>query len=83
MLAVHFFCKKEKKITPTNKLFEVAHHVWTKKKIKVISLYYSPPNFFSEHSLPHTYIIHRKIPPPGKKNNFFSDVIMYKTSFNQ
>ena len=40
-----FFCKKEKKITPTNKLFEVAHHVWTKKKIKVISLYYSPPIF--------------------------------------
>jgi len=66
-----FFAKKKKKITPTNKLFEVAHHVWTKKKIKVISLYYSPPNFFSEHSLPHTYIIHRKIPPPGKKIIFF------------
>ena len=62
-----FFLQKRKKITPTNKLFEVAHHVWTKKKIKVISLYYSPPNFFSEHSLPHTYIIHRKIPPLGKK----------------
>ena len=45
MLAVHFFLQKRKKITPTNKLFEVAHHVWTKKKIKVISLYYSPPIF--------------------------------------
>ena len=83
MLAVHFFLQKRKKITPTNKLFEVAHHVWTKKKIKVISLYYSPPIFLVSILLPHTYIIHRKIPPPGKKINFFSDVIMYKTSFNQ
>ena len=84
MLAVHFFfAKKKKKLPQQINCSKLPTMSGQKRKLKSYHYTIRPPIFFSEHSLPHTYIIHRKIPPPGKKNNFFSDVIMYKTSFNQ
>ena len=86
MLAVHFFfAKKKKKLPQQINCSKLPTMSGQKRKLKSYHYTIRPPIFLVSilyHIL--TYIIHQKIPPPGKKIIiFFSDVIMYKTSFNQ
>ena len=83
MLAVHFFCEKEKKLPQQINCSKLPTMSGQKRKLKSYHYTIRPPIFLVS-ILYHILISFiEKSPLLEKNNNFFSDVIMYKTSFNQ